>query len=1072
MRTDSMIPQPNLRAQRAHRLLAPIPESRIFSYGYSDSGISLISPHSAEHVLKPSASTSGISLRASSTHSLAPPTLVQRANMSTYHGEGSAVHRGPVHYTNQINPNDPYNTSAIKKPSPTPSVRYRKAARLVQEHGSPPGIRVTAGGRIVPTGIPRLPSPRYVPGAYRREVGAQVAAHQPVVVGALPSLPNGTLLPAADGQQFQYIDGVLRPVSVGPVGGTWAYATPPNSFLPTSTQPFMLYPNIPSKPAIPEYSAPAPHAGILEQVSQLYQGDLTKQVQYLKDSYNQKLEEEKGVLRQEVMEDHNGLLDQTRKAYWVEQKMALRTQTDNIRKSIKVLEAQIEEQKNESGQSNEMARNQQMAQGDSRFVPPQPSLVSFPPMQFPTVVPTHTEPNQPGWTSETMRVFFPGVQLAPPTRVSSLQENQDVQQFATADVPRHRPVSIKTPSSEWISRLEAKGDKQSPPDPVPRPRRSHAIEIKDPRSSAAAFSSQIKKSSLDPTSPTYQPGKPFGIEDHPPPVFIPPEPSPIPSPEPNEMVQAQSPWLFEKHDINRSPDSSKVGNTGNNHSSISTASTADFFPYNTQEHSSRAPLKHLQNMAALYPQSDSDGYALSTPKKTTTGSQVCSPLSEDPYILTAPNVSPVDSRPSSWRERRQPKTITPHLSRSSTGERGTRVERQASTEFDNELLMKLAGKSAAYIRGYHAGLFGIAPEPTKEKENSKDDFLRGYCDGLWSTNRASGKQRGSLQHMYDSPAAPRESRSLRPTLMGSPTETSVHSQLPSPCEMRRSQEPSGLGTYMWADRLAITPTASSFDQNAALKFGLDDSTKRASASFPSELLPSYSGNQLQHIGSARVPNGKGPIGPDIKQQRMSTRVNPIGAPAPRRERSLYRSFDGAADDLVGLEISPTTAVAELETGNASTSLAGGRANVPPVEHGYGLPSTTKLSPNPTRSKADTLGSSSPSKPDALRSPTCSSSKAGSPSKRSSVGSPRAKLERIANKVRKPTMKSEYEARATATAGGPGVADDPALMDDEQKRAWKANWRKRFRALKRDEEKEIASYAATHHQPSPAGGAEY
>ena len=49
-----------------------------------------------------------------------------------------------------------------KKPSPTPSVQQRKAEKLIKEHGSPPGIRVTAGGRIVqtmftPTGSPAMP---------------------------------------------------------------------------------------------------------------------------------------------------------------------------------------------------------------------------------------------------------------------------------------------------------------------------------------------------------------------------------------------------------------------------------------------------------------------------------------------------------------------------------------------------------------------------------------------------------------------------------------------------------------------------------------------------------------------------------------------------------------------------------------------------------------------------------------------------------------------------------------------------------------------------------------------------
>jgi hypothetical protein len=46
-----------------------------------------------------------------------------------------------------------------KKNSPTPSIKRGKAERLLKEHGSPPGLRVTAGGRIVPATFTPLASP-------------------------------------------------------------------------------------------------------------------------------------------------------------------------------------------------------------------------------------------------------------------------------------------------------------------------------------------------------------------------------------------------------------------------------------------------------------------------------------------------------------------------------------------------------------------------------------------------------------------------------------------------------------------------------------------------------------------------------------------------------------------------------------------------------------------------------------------------------------------------------------------------------------------------------------------------
>jgi hypothetical protein len=55
-----------------------------------------------------------------------------------------------------------------KKNSPTPSIKRGKAERLLKEHGSPPGLRVTAGGRIVPASFTPLASPfQYQPRGFR-----------------------------------------------------------------------------------------------------------------------------------------------------------------------------------------------------------------------------------------------------------------------------------------------------------------------------------------------------------------------------------------------------------------------------------------------------------------------------------------------------------------------------------------------------------------------------------------------------------------------------------------------------------------------------------------------------------------------------------------------------------------------------------------------------------------------------------------------------------------------------------------------------------------------------------------
>lgn len=47
--------------------------------------------------------------------------------------------------------------------SPTASIRGRKARAFLEQHGSPPGHRVTAGGRVVPDGVTPMRSPENYP---------------------------------------------------------------------------------------------------------------------------------------------------------------------------------------------------------------------------------------------------------------------------------------------------------------------------------------------------------------------------------------------------------------------------------------------------------------------------------------------------------------------------------------------------------------------------------------------------------------------------------------------------------------------------------------------------------------------------------------------------------------------------------------------------------------------------------------------------------------------------------------------------------------------------------------------
>lgn len=160
-----------------------------------------------EHVLRPTASAQLIGRR--SDRSLR--TFVPRA----------AATEAPREITPEVVPAAAPPT-ANKRPSPSPSVKRGKAERLLKEHGSPPGLRVTAGGRIVPGDLPLLgarPSFNiYTPHTLRAAPGNIMAAQsqpapnstarielvggQPVVVVgdrlfALPTVNSGSAVPTA-----------------------------------------------------------------------------------------------------------------------------------------------------------------------------------------------------------------------------------------------------------------------------------------------------------------------------------------------------------------------------------------------------------------------------------------------------------------------------------------------------------------------------------------------------------------------------------------------------------------------------------------------------------------------------------------------------------------------------------------------------------------------------------------------------------------------------------------------------------------------------------------------------------
>jgi hypothetical protein len=137
----------------------------------------------------------------------------------------------------------------LKKPSPSPSVKRDKAEKLLKEHGSPPGVRVTAGGRIVPADcnltVPisssnqsQLHPHRRPHASYSSFKSSDPSLHSTWLnpFSQLPinsysvNLPDGYVFLAPDGRLHQCVNRISFPLNRNPIDGRPLFIAPPINF--------------------------------------------------------------------------------------------------------------------------------------------------------------------------------------------------------------------------------------------------------------------------------------------------------------------------------------------------------------------------------------------------------------------------------------------------------------------------------------------------------------------------------------------------------------------------------------------------------------------------------------------------------------------------------------------------------------------------------------------------------------------------------------------------------------------------------------------------------------------------
>lgn len=225
-------------------------------------------------------------------------------------------------------------------------------------------------------------------------------------------------------------------------------------------------------------------------------------------------------------------------------------------------------------------------------------------------------------------------------------------------LPAPHPVS----NEKAVREVQQQSPKSEPSPSSRAPRRSHAIPIKDPRTNQPV--NEHAAPGLNPTSPSYEPGKPFPLTEGSPPTFVVPAPSPIetPNPPPAELAK-QYPWVFENENKDRSTpqqeeqpqlirmpsthsrngqgteENDVYSHTPSQHqTSHSSVTTTDFFPTNTHEHSFS---KFMSRKASGSDRRSFENNPM-TPQRDI-HNDVISPMSEQQHSKVPP-VSPIDHR--------------------------------------------------------------------------------------------------------------------------------------------------------------------------------------------------------------------------------------------------------------------------------------------------------------------------------------------------------------------------------------------------------------------------------------------
>lgn len=573
-----------------------------------------LSDSSAEHVLRGSKSFAARSWKSrASVNSL--QWQPKKENRSTRASDNDRPPTGAL----QAAPNAPVlgeiaaNNQVLRpvdgpyrfRSSPTASLKRKKAEAIVKAHGSPTHVRVTAGGRIVPSEQSPLCHPRYGYSAVKVNGGLiKLAPNHPQGKAQwTQATQNGFVAQDVNGRLCQIVNGTILPLTEVD-GALQLFIPAPNLNITQRNSSIGAIPGRFSQSNVPQRQSShiiPPEPSTSSQINAL-------ELEYTKLEHDLKDIDKTEALHGRTM--HKGARDAL-----ITRRRELVVAMDDIRKSLKSIRQQAQQVQAPETAPISMEKQQSASPPHSRLPPflqrrqhQQNSVAmpsgppSAPPVVYGPFFDANGQPQYPGpygfqptpspdsgYAGQPWMMPPPALFVPPPPFDGSMSSTslpyQQSYQVPVQQMPVTQPPPESRPEVPLATTGQSTGETNLPQNDGARSfvdlqkvsPRSHALPIKQPGSAV--------KSNLNPMSPAYRPGAGASKDDHPSSKTTNDRMPPSLSPSHQLQPVSQGPLrVVNTTDETLSPTKKSIHMHS---SSISSFETADFFPRNTREFSTK-----------------------------------------------------------------------------------------------------------------------------------------------------------------------------------------------------------------------------------------------------------------------------------------------------------------------------------------------------------------------------------------------------------------------------------------------------------------------------------------------------